>query len=143
LKKLFQPAPDSVVLVATPRISRNPSALEIDGTNLVGLLNELKAEDLIERRRSPEDRRPHVVSLTDAGAKRLADAERALESVEDEVLGALDDSQREVLNNLLLQAARGGEASKARAATSATLKLEDAAGYLHSCLPPPNTSSYP
>jgi hypothetical protein len=27
LKKLFQPAPDSVVLVATPRISRNPSAL--------------------------------------------------------------------------------------------------------------------
>ncbi|HEY0582351.1 MAG TPA: MarR family winged helix-turn-helix transcriptional regulator [Chloroflexota bacterium] len=87
------------------------STLEMDGTNIVGLLNELEAEDLIERRRSPEDRRRHVVALTDAGAKRLADAERALVTVEDEVLGALDDSQREVLNNLLLQAARGGELS--------------------------------
>jgi DNA-binding MarR family transcriptional regulator len=85
--------------------------LEMDGTNIVGLLNELEAEDLIERRRSPEDRRRHVVALTDAGAKRLADAERALVAVEDEVLGALDDSQREVLHNLLLQAARGGEVS--------------------------------
>jgi DNA-binding MarR family transcriptional regulator len=87
------------------------TTLEMDGTNVVGLLNELEAEDLIERRRSPEDRRRHVVALTDAGAKRLADAERALVAVEDEVLGALDDSQREVLYNLLLQAARGGEVS--------------------------------
>src|ERR1700750_3279650 len=31
--------------------------LEMDGTNIVVLLNELEAEDLIERRRSPEDRR--------------------------------------------------------------------------------------
>jgi DNA-binding MarR family transcriptional regulator len=85
--------------------------LEMDGTNIVGLLNELEAEDLVERRRSPEDRRRHVVALTDAGAKRLADAERVLVAVEDEVLGALDDSQREMLNNLLLQAARGGEVS--------------------------------
>ena len=87
------------------------TTLEMDGTNIVGLLNELEAEDLIERRRSPEDRRRHVVALTDAGAKRLAEAERALVAVEDDVLGALDDSQREVLHNLLLQAARGGEVS--------------------------------
>jgi MarR family transcriptional regulator, lower aerobic nicotinate degradation pathway regulator len=85
--------------------------LEMDGTNIVGLLNELEAEDLIERRRSPEDRRRHVVALTDAGLKRLAAAERALVAVEDEVLGALDDGQREVLNSLLVQAARGGEVS--------------------------------
>src|SRR5712664_891495 len=78
--------------------------LEMDGTNIVGLLNELEAEDLIERRRSPEDRRRHVVVLTEAGAKRLAAAEN-------EVLGALDDSQREVLYDLLLQAARGSDVS--------------------------------
>src|ERR1700683_3768561 len=47
------------------------STLEMDGTNIVGLLNELEAEDLIERRRSPEDRRRHLVVLTEAGAKRL------------------------------------------------------------------------
>src|ERR1700677_5222271 len=45
--------------------------LEMDGTNIVVLLNELEAEDLIERRRSPEDRRRHVVVLTEGGAKRL------------------------------------------------------------------------
>src|ERR1700677_3257686 len=44
--------------------------LEMDGTNIVVLLNELEAEDLIERRRSPEDRRRHGAVLTEAGAKR-------------------------------------------------------------------------
>jgi DNA-binding MarR family transcriptional regulator len=85
--------------------------LEMDGTNITGLLNELQAEELIERRRSPEDRRRHVVALTDAGAKRLAEAECALAAVDDEVLAALDDSQREMLYNLLLQAAKGSDAS--------------------------------
>jgi DNA-binding MarR family transcriptional regulator len=85
------------------------STLEMDGTNIVGLLNELEAEKLIERRRSSEDRRRHVVELTDAGATQLAKAELALAAVEDEVLGALDESQREALHTLLLQAARGGE----------------------------------
>jgi DNA-binding MarR family transcriptional regulator len=84
------------------------ATLEMDGTNIVGLLNELEAANLIERRRSPEDRRRHMVELTDAGATQLAEAEAALTAVEDEVLGALDDSQRETLHTLLLQAARGG-----------------------------------
>ncbi|HEY0452388.1 MarR family winged helix-turn-helix transcriptional regulator [Actinophytocola sp.] len=87
------------------------ATLEMDGTNVVGLLNELEAENLIERRRSPEDRRRHLVELTDAGAKQLEKAESALAAIEDEVLGALDESQRETLHTLLLQAARGGETS--------------------------------
>jgi DNA-binding MarR family transcriptional regulator len=83
------------------------ATLEMDGTNIVGLLNELEAKNLIERRRSPEDRRRHVVQLTDAGAKQLTQAECALSAVENEVLGALDDSQRETLYALLQQAAAG------------------------------------
>jgi DNA-binding MarR family transcriptional regulator len=83
--------------------------LEMDGTNIVVLLNELEAEGLIERRRSPGDRRRHVVVLTEAGAKRLTEAECALAAVDNEVLGALDDTQREVLYNLLQQAARGSD----------------------------------
>jgi DNA-binding MarR family transcriptional regulator len=83
------------------------ATLEMDGTNIVGLLNELEAEKLIERRRSPEDRRRHMVELTDAGAEQLAAVEDALAAVENEVLGALDESQRETLYSLLLQAARG------------------------------------
>jgi DNA-binding MarR family transcriptional regulator len=83
------------------------ATLEMDGTNIVGLLNELEARQLIERRRSPEDRRRHLVELTSAGAEQLAKAEFALSAVEDEVLGALDDSQRETLYGLLQQAAAG------------------------------------
>ncbi|GAA4592212.1 MarR family winged helix-turn-helix transcriptional regulator [Planotetraspora phitsanulokensis] len=78
--------------------------LGIDSTNLVGLLNDLEADNLIERRRSPEDRRRHVVDLTDVGAKKLAKAEFALAAVEDEVLAALTLEQREQLYSLLQQA---------------------------------------
>ena len=83
------------------------ATLEMDGTNIVGLLNDLEAKNLIERRRSPEDRRRHVVELTDVGAQQLTKAECALSAVEDEVLGALDQSQRETLYSLLQQAATG------------------------------------
>jgi DNA-binding MarR family transcriptional regulator len=79
--------------------------LEMDGTNIVGLLNDLEAKNLIERRRSPEDRRRHLVELTEAGATLLANVEVALSAAEDEVLGALDETQRETLYNLLHQAA--------------------------------------
>lgn len=79
--------------------------LEMDGTNIVGLLNDLEADNLIERRREPEDRRRHVVVLTEAGAKRLTKAEFAMAAVEDEVFRALDYEQRETLYELLQRAA--------------------------------------
>ncbi|MEU8637169.1 MarR family winged helix-turn-helix transcriptional regulator [Amycolatopsis sp. NPDC048633] len=78
--------------------------LEMDGTNVVGLLNDLETENLIERRRSPVDRRRHVVELTDVGVKLLVRAEFALAAVENEVLCALTDEQRETLYELLHQA---------------------------------------
>jgi DNA-binding MarR family transcriptional regulator len=81
------------------------TTLAMDGTNIVGLLNELEADKLIERRRSPEDRRRHLVELTDAGFEQLAKAECALAAVDQEVLGALDASQRETLYDLLQLAA--------------------------------------
>jgi DNA-binding MarR family transcriptional regulator len=83
------------------------TTLAMDGTNIVGLLNELEAEKLIERRRSPEDRRRHVVELTEAGVEQLAKAECALAAVDEDVLSALDASQRETLYTLLQLAATG------------------------------------
>jgi MarR family transcriptional regulator, lower aerobic nicotinate degradation pathway regulator len=81
--------------------------LQIDRTNLVGLLNELEAEGWIERRRSPEDRRRHLVELTSAGAERLSKVEFALAAIEDHVLAALDPAQRATLYDLLRLAADG------------------------------------
>jgi DNA-binding MarR family transcriptional regulator len=91
------------------------STLQIDGTNVVGLLNDLEAEGLVERRRSPEDRRRHVVSLTAAGTKRLREAECALAGVEDEVLGALQPAERDTLYELLRRASSGRPMSCAEA----------------------------
>jgi DNA-binding MarR family transcriptional regulator len=75
--------------------------LRIDPTNVVGLLNELEAAGLVERRRSPEDRRRHTVALTAAGHERLAAIEEVLITVERRALAALDDDQRATLHTLL------------------------------------------
>lgn len=77
------------------------AVLGIDRTNLVGLLNELEADQLVIRRRAPEDRRRHIVELTASGADKLDAAEAAIGAAEDEVLGALSDDQRDQLYELL------------------------------------------
>jgi DNA-binding MarR family transcriptional regulator len=96
------------------------TTLQMDGTNVVGLLNELEADDLIERRRSPQDRRRHVVELTDAGVRLLAKAEFALAAAEDEVLAALDGTQRETLYGLLQLATSGDAPTCTEAARTCT-----------------------
>ena len=70
------------------------TTINIDKTNLVGLLNELESDGLVERRRSAEDRRRHSVVITANGAKKLADFEAILVDVEKRVLANLSDAQR-------------------------------------------------
>jgi DNA-binding MarR family transcriptional regulator len=81
--------------------------LMLDANNCVLLLNELENAGWTERRRDPEDRRRHVVSLTDAGREALQRARRAQETLEDEVLAALDAEEREQLRGLLYKALVG------------------------------------
>jgi DNA-binding MarR family transcriptional regulator len=82
-------------------------ALRLDPSNLVGLLNDLEQRALLERRRDPDDRRRHIVELSAAGREALLRAERDLLSVQDEILGALDEEERATLHALLLRAAGG------------------------------------
>jgi MarR family transcriptional regulator, lower aerobic nicotinate degradation pathway regulator len=77
------------------------TTLELDGTNVVGLLNELERAGLVTRRRAQDDRRRHIVELTPEGRTMLAKAEFVLAAVEDEVLGALTLEQRDQLFELL------------------------------------------
>jgi DNA-binding MarR family transcriptional regulator len=79
----------------------------MDANNLVLLLNELEASDFARRRRDPEDRRRHIVEITDAGRAALRRGERAREAIEDDVLGALDNDERESLRALLAKALHG------------------------------------
>ena len=82
-------------------------ALCIDANNCVLLLNDLETSGFVERRRDPVDRRRHLVVLTSSGKVALERAERAQESVEDELLGALNHEERATLQKLLSRALEG------------------------------------
>jgi len=81
----------------------------MDANNIVLLLNELEELGYVVRRRDPEDRRRHLVDLTPKGRRALAKAERSQESIEDDVLRALDPGERAILHQLLLRALRDAE----------------------------------
>ena len=80
-------------------------SLGIDPTNVVALLNELESAGLVERRRSPLDRRRHTVVVTEAGSARLAEAEGALARLEHRMFAGMDDDELTSLHNLLQRAA--------------------------------------
>jgi DNA-binding MarR family transcriptional regulator len=78
--------------------------LYMDPNNLVLLLNDLEAHGWIERRRDPDDRRRHIVGITSAGVRAIEQAERSMESIEDEVLAGLSAKERDSLRRLLSKA---------------------------------------
>jgi DNA-binding MarR family transcriptional regulator len=75
--------------------------LMLDANNCVLLLNDIEAAGWAERRRDPDDRRRHIVEITDSGREALFHAEIALDGLEDEVLGALSSDERDTLRELL------------------------------------------
>jgi DNA-binding MarR family transcriptional regulator len=80
-------------------------ALGYDRSWLVGLLDELEENGLIERRRDPTDRRRHLVSLKPEGKKKLAELRQIAKRVEEEFFAGLDPDEREQLHGLLLELA--------------------------------------
>jgi DNA-binding MarR family transcriptional regulator len=88
------------------------AAMHLDPNNCVLVLNDLEAAGHAERKRDPADRRRHIVEMTPAGRKALERAERAMEGLEDEVLGALSPDEREVLRDLLGRAFVGQQAAQ-------------------------------
>src|SRR5437764_10842167 len=77
-------------------------ALGYDRGTLVGLLDELEEQKLIERRRDPDDRRRQIVRITADGKRTLAKLRALAQRLEDEFLAPLDAEQRKQLHTLLL-----------------------------------------
>jgi DNA-binding MarR family transcriptional regulator len=82
-------------------------AMLLDANTVVLLLNELESRGYSIRRRDAEDRRRHVVEITSQGRAAVARAEKARETIEEDVIGELTAEERRVLKRLLLKALEG------------------------------------
>ncbi len=80
-------------------------ALGYDRSWLVGLLDELEEEGLIERQPDPADRRRNVVTLKPAGLERLHELRAMSKHVEEEFLAPLSKDERLQLHGLLQKVA--------------------------------------
>ena len=80
------------------------TALSLDPSNVVGLLNELEERGLVTRRRDPADRRRHIVELSPAGSGELTQTYGQLGLVEDDLFKALTAEERGTLHDLLARA---------------------------------------
>jgi DNA-binding MarR family transcriptional regulator len=80
-------------------------ALDYDKGQLVGFLDELEGDSLIERKRDTVDRRRQTVTITPAGRKRLAQLRTLSQQLEDSFLTPLSVSERVQLHELLLKVA--------------------------------------
>jgi DNA-binding MarR family transcriptional regulator len=80
-------------------------ALGYDRSHLVGVLDDLEARGLIERRRDPTDRRRHLVSLTPDGRQAVAGLRVVASRVDDEFFEPLSVEERAQLTALLTRIA--------------------------------------
>jgi DNA-binding MarR family transcriptional regulator len=77
-------------------------AMMLDPSRLVALLDSLEQRGLVSRQRDFQDRRRHVVSITDAGRAELERLRAIVRELEDEFFAPLDEDSRRVLYPLLV-----------------------------------------
>jgi DNA-binding MarR family transcriptional regulator len=90
--------------------------LGLNKSLLVGFLDELEDEGLIERRRDPNDRRRQMVKATAKGRRRLAEHRELARRLEREMLEPLTAEERATLQALLLRVAAHRDARYGAAA---------------------------
>src|SRR3954452_21385155 len=80
------------------------SAMGIDPSTMVALVDQLEGAGLAKRRPSPTDRRAREVAITAKGHRVLERARNMVLEVEDAVLGGLSADERRQLTALLRRA---------------------------------------
>ncbi len=79
------------------------AALRIQPSNLVALIDQLEARDLLARRPDPTDRRRHRVELTALGRRAVKRGREATRRAESDLLGPLSDEERAEFRALLVR----------------------------------------
>jgi MarR family transcriptional regulator, lower aerobic nicotinate degradation pathway regulator len=80
------------------------TAMGIDPSTMVSLIDDLQRAGLASRRPHPNDRRAHAVTITAKGRRALERARTMAHQVEDEVLGGLSAGERRELLELMRRA---------------------------------------
>jgi DNA-binding MarR family transcriptional regulator len=75
--------------------------LHLDPTNLVAILNELEQRGYATRRRDPEDRRRHLVEVSNKGIAVIEKVSEVMDGVEEELLDGFEAGEREEFEGLL------------------------------------------
>ncbi|MEZ0113148.1 DNA-binding MarR family transcriptional regulator [Catenulispora sp. EB89] len=100
-----------VVLDAAEPLSQLDAAKElgVDRTTMVALVDELEDKGLVERHRSPDDRRKNIVELTAQGKKTLAEGERRHQEAEKAFLADLTPIEADLFVRILKKLATDTE----------------------------------
>jgi DNA-binding MarR family transcriptional regulator len=81
------------------------TAMAIDRTAMVYLLDDLEQQALVQRVRSPQDRRAFLIHLTPGGRDAQRQAAAALQGAAETLLTPLDEAERRQLIDLLAKIA--------------------------------------
>lgn len=75
--------------------------LDVDPSVLVAILNDLENAGFAERKRDPEDRRRHIVEMSEQGRTALTAMEGTIDTIERELLADLSPADADQLRSLL------------------------------------------
>ena len=87
----------------------------IHPTDIVGALDELVGQRLVQRETDPADRRRNIITLTGTGRTRLAELDAQIEKVQDELLAPLPERDRDELRRILIELLEHHNAASAAA----------------------------
>ncbi len=86
------------------------AAVNMDPSSMVSTIDQLEAQELVERRRHPSDRRAYALHITERGHETIARARELQREAQKELLAPLTEAESAQLRELLLKlaAASGG-----------------------------------